>query len=233
MPFENVHGHEGLLTTVGDLLKWNENFVSPRVGTRALIELQQEPGRLNDGTRHTYAMGLRLDDYLGFPQVAHSGSTAGYRARLARYPSQRLSVAILCNVANATPDRYAATIANMFLGPVRLTDVRAASAPPPTPPQPDSRYTPARDDIEAYLGRYASEEADVVFDLVLAGRDLLMMRGTLFHAVLPPTSKDTFTFGDNTVKILRDENGAVTGFSLRSPRVFDLRFKKVNQPKQP
>ena len=27
MPFENVHGNGGLLTTVGDLLRWNENFV--------------------------------------------------------------------------------------------------------------------------------------------------------------------------------------------------------------
>src|SRR5437763_15522226 len=26
MPFENVYGNGGLLTTVGDLLKWNENF---------------------------------------------------------------------------------------------------------------------------------------------------------------------------------------------------------------
>ena len=25
MPFENVHGNGGLLTTVGDLLRWNEN----------------------------------------------------------------------------------------------------------------------------------------------------------------------------------------------------------------
>ena len=29
MPFENVHGNGGLLTTVGDLLKWNQNFVAP------------------------------------------------------------------------------------------------------------------------------------------------------------------------------------------------------------
>ena len=32
MPFENVHGNGGLLTTVGDLLKWNENYVKPIVG---------------------------------------------------------------------------------------------------------------------------------------------------------------------------------------------------------
>ncbi len=30
MPFENVHGNGGLLTTVGDLLRWNENFVAPQ-----------------------------------------------------------------------------------------------------------------------------------------------------------------------------------------------------------
>ena len=34
MPFENVHGNGGLLTTVGDLLKWNENFVSRRSAMR-------------------------------------------------------------------------------------------------------------------------------------------------------------------------------------------------------
>ena len=34
MPFENVHGNGGLLTTVGDLLTWNENFVMPKVGQR-------------------------------------------------------------------------------------------------------------------------------------------------------------------------------------------------------
>src|SRR5262249_50458833 len=41
MPFEDVHGNGGLLTTVGDLLRWNRNFTSERVGGKALImELQ-------------------------------------------------------------------------------------------------------------------------------------------------------------------------------------------------
>src|SRR5207253_141056 len=40
MPFENVHGNGGLLTTVGDLLKWNENFTSPKVGDAAFVALQ-------------------------------------------------------------------------------------------------------------------------------------------------------------------------------------------------
>ncbi len=65
MPFENVHGNGGLLTTVGDLLKWNENFVSPKVGDQEFLKIQQEPGRFNDGKPHTYAMGLVVNDYAG------------------------------------------------------------------------------------------------------------------------------------------------------------------------
>ena len=35
MPFEDVHGNGGLLTTVGDLLKWNQNFTTATVAARA------------------------------------------------------------------------------------------------------------------------------------------------------------------------------------------------------
>src|SRR5262245_53640572 len=47
MPFENIHGNGGLLTTVGDLLRWNENFTNPKVGDAAFVRQQQEVGRLN------------------------------------------------------------------------------------------------------------------------------------------------------------------------------------------
>ena len=58
MPFENVHGNGGLLTTVGDLLKWNQNFASPTVGDAAFVAEQQQPGKFNDGRVHQYALGL-------------------------------------------------------------------------------------------------------------------------------------------------------------------------------
>ncbi|HWI18570.1 MAG TPA: serine hydrolase domain-containing protein, partial [Vicinamibacterales bacterium] len=47
MPFENVHGNGGLLTTVGDLLKWNQNFSKPIVGDMALIAEMQKTGVFN------------------------------------------------------------------------------------------------------------------------------------------------------------------------------------------
>ena len=228
MPFEDAHGNEGLLTTVGDLLKWNENFVSPQVGAQAFVDLQQQPGRLTDGATHAYAMGLRLGSYLGFAQVWHSGSTAGYRAHLARFPALHLSVAVLCNVSHAAPDQYAALIARLFVGPVRLTDALASSAMQTRRPLPGPPYTPSRTDLEAYAGRYHSDEADVVYEVAVEGTYLLIRRGTLLHSIPQPLAIDTFASGEKTLRFLRNERGAVTGISLRGPRVFDLRFRKVD-----
>jgi hypothetical protein len=40
----------------------------------------------------------------------------GYRAYLARFPKQHLSVAVLCNVSAGEADRYAHTVAALYLG---------------------------------------------------------------------------------------------------------------------
>jgi hypothetical protein len=118
MPFENVHGNGGLLTTVGDLLKWNENAVHAKVGGRGLIDLQRETMTLTNGEKIEYAFGLRVSTWKGVPEVAHSGSTAGYRAWLAQYPTEaHLSVAVLCNAGNAPATSLGHQVAELFLRP--------------------------------------------------------------------------------------------------------------------
>jgi CubicO group peptidase (beta-lactamase class C family) len=125
MPFENVHGNGGLLTTVGDLLKWNDNFVTSKVGDRAFVDDQERVGRFGDGRAHGYALGLRVDEYKGLRRVAHGGSTAGYRAYLSRYPEPQVSVAVLCNVASVNPTEYANAVADVYLA----DRLKAAVAP--------------------------------------------------------------------------------------------------------
>jgi CubicO group peptidase (beta-lactamase class C family) len=115
MPFENVYGNGGLLTTVGDLLKWNENFTEHKVGDAAFAMEQQTRGKFNDGRPHGYGLGLFIGTYKGLNEVDHSGTTAGYSAFLTRFPDQRLSVAVLCNVStNAT--QLAHAVADLYLG---------------------------------------------------------------------------------------------------------------------
>jgi len=64
MPFEDVCGNGGLLTTVGDLLKWNQNLAGGKLHP-AIFKLMAEPSTLNNGTRLAYGLGLFVEQYAG------------------------------------------------------------------------------------------------------------------------------------------------------------------------
>jgi hypothetical protein len=132
MPFENAHGNGGLLTTPADLLKWTANLETGAVlgGTRFVDEMHHA-GRLTSGRTLTYASGLMTTPALGIPEVGHSGSTAGYRAHLARFPGRGLAVAVLCNRADGDATGLAHAVARVYLGdavPTRTLPVRATQA---------------------------------------------------------------------------------------------------------
>ena len=113
MPFTNMIGNGGLLSTVADLLKWNENLDHPTVGGQSYVDALQTRMRLTNGRTITYALGLEVDDYQGVREVSHGGSTAGYRTFLARYPDQHVSVAVWCNYAGANPTLLAHQVADL------------------------------------------------------------------------------------------------------------------------
>jgi CubicO group peptidase (beta-lactamase class C family) len=115
MPFENVHGNGGLLTTVGDLLTWNHNFASHVVGDAAFVGEMERAGKFNDGREHGYALGLMVGTRYGQREVAHSGSTAGYTAHLTRFPDKQLSVAVLCNSSSGRATQAALDVAELYL----------------------------------------------------------------------------------------------------------------------
>ncbi|HVL66692.1 MAG TPA: serine hydrolase domain-containing protein [Vicinamibacterales bacterium] len=223
MPFEDVHGNGGLLTTVGDLLTWNENFVTPKVGDGDFVRLQQEPGRFNDGKPHEYAMGLMVRPYKGLPEVAHSGSTAGYRAHLTRFPDQHLSVAVLCNVSSGAATQYAMNVADLYLaGSITTT----AETTPSRRQREQGSYTADAKDLAMYVGRYHSDEAEVVFDVALDGDALVLKRRPDSSFRLRPTAKHEFESPMGGIRFIPSENGTVTELSVRGSRVFDLRFRR-------
>jgi CubicO group peptidase (beta-lactamase class C family) len=115
MPFEDAYGNGGLLTTVGDLLKWNRNIASGKLYP-SIFALMQKPGSLSDGRSINYGFGLFLPHFETLAEVSHSGATAGYRAWLGRIPAKGLSIAVLCNAGSANPTDYAYKIAHAYLG---------------------------------------------------------------------------------------------------------------------
>jgi hypothetical protein len=149
-----VIGNGGLLTTVGDLLAWNDNLDRPRVGGPDLALRLQTRGKLNDGFENEYAQGLVVTQYRGTREISHGGSTAGYQTFLARFPDHGLSVAVLCNTTGTNPSRDAHAIADIMLaGKLKaLPVVRAAEVAP--------------DVLERLSGVYRETTTDAVLRLV-------------------------------------------------------------------
>jgi CubicO group peptidase (beta-lactamase class C family) len=127
MPFENTYGHGGLLTTAGDLLTWNRALSEGRLGEFVTTELQRRTV-LTDNRAIDYARGLFIKRYHGLREVFHDGATAGYRAWLGRFPDQGLSIALLCNAADANTGELAHAVADLYLPPA---PPEAAAEPAP------------------------------------------------------------------------------------------------------
>jgi len=130
MPFENIYGHGGLLTTTSDLLKWNQLLENHSIGGDKVYQLRVEKGKLTNGQRISYAAGLFIDQYNGFDEISHSGATAGYRAWLAYYPKEKLSVVLLSNDGSFSPGTVGREIAGIFLGKKEVTKMKERPSVP-------------------------------------------------------------------------------------------------------
>jgi CubicO group peptidase (beta-lactamase class C family) len=229
-PIENVHGNGGLLTTVGDLLVWNGHLATgEKLGGQPFVDAMHRQGVLNDGSRIAYASGIQIGTSGGVRRVSHTGSTAGFRAFLARYPDQQLSVAVLCNVGAVNPGGVGQEVANVFLGDA----VRAAStgsgqggggggANRPS-------FTPAAEDLAAYAGEYYSPDAETTLVVTVEGGGIVAHRRPATRITLTPIERDRFNAGAGLggIRFIRDSAGRVTELSVSQDRVFDLRFDRV------
>jgi len=117
MPIMNVYGNGGMLTTVGDWLKWNAMLDAKTWNAKLVDELETQ-GILNDGRKISYALGLVIETAQdGNKDISHGGSTAGYQTFLARFPDKKLSIAVLCNASSASPGGIAYGVFEEIYGP--------------------------------------------------------------------------------------------------------------------
>jgi CubicO group peptidase (beta-lactamase class C family) len=232
-PIEHVHGNGGLLTTVGDLLVWNEALASGRIGGPRFVELMHQHGVLNDGERIDYASGIRVARYHNVAEVSHTGSTGGYRAFLARYPDQQLGVAVLCNAGSVNPGSVGHFVADIFLGdavtPVTAAPFAAAAAGAVAGGRAAAQFAPSADQLAQYVGEYYSPDVETTLIVGIRDGALTVFRRPATTMSMRPyaPAADTFDGAIGRVRFVRDAAGMITQLSVRVPRVDDLRFDRV------
>ncbi len=115
MPDYATVGPTGLLSTLRDFARWEQNLLAPTVGDVELIQTVVTPGSLDDGRPTNYAHGWVVATWRGLPTLEHAGGDAGYRAHFLRFPSERLAIAIFANCSEVRPGELAHHVAEVCL----------------------------------------------------------------------------------------------------------------------
>jgi CubicO group peptidase (beta-lactamase class C family) len=217
-------GAGGLYTTLGDLLKWDQNFYENRLGSD-FLEMMHTRGVLTSGEPIPYAFGLQIGEYRGLKTVRHSGSLMGFKADYLRFPDQRFSVATLCNLESINPTSLNNQVAELYLGAQMTTRTASEASTTTAARQPVRAATPPAM-LPELVGSYRSDELDTTYRIELQRGELRMHGGLPATRVLTQVEGDTFRAGTYSVRFQRDTTGRVTGFTVQAGRVQNIRFVK-------
>jgi CubicO group peptidase (beta-lactamase class C family) len=192
IPNYDTYGATSLFTTVGDLLKWEENFAKPVVGDRALFEQMETPARLSNGDTTTYGFGLAIARYRGARVVEHTGGDAGYRSYLGRFPEHGLAIALACNASIANTIALTRGVADLYLRGVLTPAVVADPGP-----EPVELALPL---LQRRVGAYLQPNTLQLIELSLHDGRLLLGRAA--GPTLTPLAENRFRVGGQPVELV-------------------------------
>jgi CubicO group peptidase (beta-lactamase class C family) len=211
-PTLNTTADGSLYFTVLDLAKWDEALEQGKIVSRASYDAMWSPVKLNDGSTAPYGFGWSIDKAAnGHRLIEHGGAWQGFTTYIARYPDDRLTVVVLCNLAGATPSYIAHRVAGMY---------EPALVPPP---HKAIRLDKSR--VKRFEGAYQQKDLKMtVLAIGDAGR-LRMTRAGRSRELVPESEVDFFEEDGATTYRFVLENGAVTGVEIALPE--KILFKKV------
>ena len=110
-----VGGAGDLVSTTGDLVKWNAMLDAQSVlATESYAQIWSNQS-LADGSPSGYGFGWFVSPVRGHRAQEHSGGTAGFSSDILRLPDDRVTVIVLTNSYDANPIGMASHIAAQFV----------------------------------------------------------------------------------------------------------------------
>lgn len=203
------------LSTVLDLAKWDAALYSDQLFKPATREQMWTPVKLNSGAAHPYGFGWELDAVNGHKRVHHGGSLPGFRAMLARYPDDKLTVIVLTNADNANPGAIALGIAETYI-PGLFPQRTVAKVDPKI--------------FDAYVGQYQPNPV-VTLIITREGNKLMFQESATSdkREMLPESETSFFTQANRllTYSFAKDEKGQITHLVVQNAGREVARAKKI------
>ncbi|CAN5649914.1 serine hydrolase domain-containing protein [soil metagenome] len=130
-PAVNSTADGSLYFTAADIARWDEALDAKKLLSHAGFEQMWTPVKLKNGSAAPYGFGWGIrKTESGRRILEHGGAWQGFAAYIARYPDDRLSVAVLCNRAGAAVGYIAKKVAGFYV-PELAPRAHAAIKPDP------------------------------------------------------------------------------------------------------
>ena len=184
------------LSSVLDLAKWDAALYTEKILKQSTLSQVWMPVKLNSGATHPYGFGWELSTVGGHKLVHHGGSLPGFRAQIARFVGDKLTVVVLTNGDNADANLIALGIAALYIP--GLIPERAVAKIDPTI-------------LDGYTGQY--QHPAVVLTVTREGDKLRLQQGSNSEKqdLLPESATNFFTNENRrlTYSFVKDEKGEV------------------------
>jgi len=108
------YGGSGIISTVDDLIKWEQNFFNQKYGGEEFYALMHQTMQFNHD-RTNQAFGLYFGTYNERSFVAWEGATSGISSQIIRFPDQKVAIIVLSNLGSGVASTKANSIADMLI----------------------------------------------------------------------------------------------------------------------
>jgi|SRR5579872_847291 len=173
-----LQGDGCIYSSVREMVQWDRALTRGTLVRADLMRAAFTSGHLNDGTATGYGFGWFVDAVNGHRRLWHSGGTVGFSHHFVRLPDDRLSVILLTNRGDASPEA--------------ITDRMAAAIIPGLKPPEPLVHPVARERLQVLQGYYDLRGS--LTTIVIEDGKLNWLGAGPKPVVLLPTSETTFFY---------------------------------------
>ncbi|MBK7429122.1 MAG: serine hydrolase [Saprospiraceae bacterium] len=189
-----------ILSTVDDMLIWNNALMSGKVISKASLEKALIPATLNNGKKTNYAYGLIIGDLEGSKTIEHSGGINGFLSNGIYFPQEDVYIIGFSNSEGQPPSLTVQMGAVAIDKPFEYAEIKVD-------PKIFSQYT----------GLFTNDVAEkrrifVRNDSLFSQRG----RGSEFHLKFMDKDKVFFTGSASKITFNRNEQGVVDNLSFKT-----------------
>lgn len=128
-PSLNTTADGALYLTILDMAKWDAALYTEKLLKKQSLEEMWTPVKLNNGKPNGYGFGWTLGEVRVHRIIEHGGSWQGFKAYIARYVDEKLTIVVFANLAQANVAKIAHDVAAIYNPELTPVPTRANRAP--------------------------------------------------------------------------------------------------------